>query len=133
MRKRKGHTRLRGKGFTLIEIMVAIAVVAGAFISIYSLFSHTIRAEGVSRFYTVAPMLAQQKMAEITGGIVSPGFEVSGDFENHPEYNWLVSTADVVSDSLGPAVADMKQVDVTISLDNDVRSYTLRAYAFLPD
>ena len=122
----------RPAGFTLIEILVAMAVVATAFVSFYRLFSQSITADNEARFYTVAPLLAQQKMAEVTGGWSDAGYQGAGDFSQYPEYRWQVQSLDVVSETLGEAVADMKQVDVTIFLaDDEARRFSLRTYAFL--
>lgn len=123
--------RSRPKGFTLIEIMIAVAIIAISFLAFYRLLSQTIAADEVSRFYTMAPMLAQGKMAEITGG-VSPAMDGSGSFEAYPGYTWQVIVRDVSSKILGQdAVSGMKQVNVTISLGGSSRQYGLRAYAFL--
>ncbi len=130
---KSGGRRTRIKGFTLIEILVAIAVLAIAFVSFYRLFSQAIAADGVSRFYTIAPLLAQQKTAEISSGAVSADHDGSGSFEDYPGYNWQLHSFDVVSESLGTAVSDMKQVDITISVSNDTRRYDLRTYVFLRD
>lgn len=119
------------RGFTLIEIMVAIAVVAISFLSFYRLFSQTVAADSLIRFYTVAPLLAQQKMAEIISGTAPADYNGSGTFENYPGYRWQVRILEVSSESLGTAVADMKQVDLTIARDGDARSFPLRTYAFL--
>lgn len=131
MRGCRGKSRIQVRGFTLIEIMMAVAVVAIAFVSFYRLFSQAVTADGVTRFYTVAPLLAQQKMAEISCGEVSADYGGSGAFENYPGYSWQVRTLDVVSESLGAAVSDMKQVDITISLNDDARRFSLRTYVFL--
>jgi general secretion pathway protein I len=131
MREGRGKSRIQVNGFTLIEIMMAIAVVAIAFVSFYRLFSQAVTADGVSRFYTVAPLLAQQKMADIRRGEGSAGYDGSGSFENYPGYSWQVRTLDVTAQSLGAAVSDMKQVDITISLNDDARRFSLRAYVFL--
>jgi general secretion pathway protein I len=131
MRGRRGKNRLQAKGFTLIEIMVAIAVVAAVFVSVYKLFSQAVTADGVARFYTVAPLLAQQKMAEISGGVISADDGGSGSFKDYPGYSWQVSALEVTSESLKTAVSDMKQVNITISADDDARRFSLRTYAFL--
>jgi hypothetical protein len=114
-----------------MEIMVAVAVVATVFVAAYKLFSQAIAAESVARFYTVAPLLAQQKMAEISGGIIPAETGGSGSFEKFPGYIWQVSTLDVSSETLKNAVTDLKQVNVTISAADDGRKFSMRGYVFL--
>ena len=133
MKKGADDCRLRRSGFTLIEIMVALAVVAIVFVSFYRLFSQAVTAEGVARFYTAAPLLAQQKMAEISSGIAPAGDGEYGTFANYPGYSWQVRILDVTSESLKKAVSDMKRVDIIISANDGGRSFSLRSYVFLPD
>ncbi len=132
--RRAGHVReIRVNGFSLIEIIVAMAVVAIAFVSFYRLFSQSVTADGVARFYTIAPLLAQEKMAEITGSGASPGINGAGTFDDYPGFRWEIVSTDVVSASLKRAVADMKQVDITISAEDGGITFSLRSYVFLRD
>ncbi len=133
MKKNSGTGLRNSQGFTLIEIMVALAVVAIVFVSFYKLFSQAISADGAARFYTVAPLLAQQKMDEINGGIISATDGETGAFENHAEYTWQARITDLTSESLGKAVSDLKQVDIIISGQDDTRNFSLRSYVFLRD
>ena len=131
MNEKAGRYRTGADGFTLIEIMVALTVVAIAFISFYRLFSQSIGADSVARFYTVAPLLAQEKLAEMNAGIISINYEDSGTFEDYPGFSWQARILDVTSEALKKAVSDMKQVDITISGQDDNRQFSLRAYVFL--
>lgn len=125
------NSRIRNDGFTLIEIMVALAVVAIAFISFYRLFSQAIGADSVARFYTIAPLLAQQKMAEISEGVITVNYDGTGTFEDYPDYTWQVRIMDITSETLKKAVSDLKQVDIIISDRNDNRHFPLRSYVYL--
>lgn len=122
--------RKRVRGFTLIEIMVAVAVVAIVFVSFYKLFSQSITADSTTRFYTIAPLLAQQKMTEIKDGITVTDYGGAGTFEKYPGYTWQVQILDLTSESLGKAVSDLKQVDITISGRDDSGKFSLRAYVY---
>ena len=53
-------------GFTLLEVMIAISVIAIVLITVYRLHAQTISMSNRSRFYTTAPLLAQRKLAEVT-------------------------------------------------------------------
>jgi general secretion pathway protein I len=53
------------KGFSLLEVVVALAIMAGGFLSVLQLYSMSIRSVGVSEKYLKGTMLAQTKMAEL--------------------------------------------------------------------
>ncbi|MDY6904799.1 MAG: prepilin-type N-terminal cleavage/methylation domain-containing protein [Thermodesulfobacteriota bacterium] len=128
IRSKQGKTR---SGFTLIEIMIAMAILALVFTGLFHMFSQTITAEAATRFYTVAPMLAQEKMDEAVNGMHGSEGLYMGDFDEYSEYAWEVSISNAASDVLGNAGRDMKQIDVTVTLNAGEQTYTLRRYAFL--
>ncbi len=84
-----------------------------------------------ARFYTQAPILAQGKMAELEA-LSSNAFPVdSGDFgEQFPGYSWKASAADVSSEILGDVAEGLKQIDITVSLNENQMVYSLRTYTF---
>ncbi|MFZ5563704.1 MAG: type IV pilus modification PilV family protein [Thermodesulfobacteriota bacterium] len=119
---------IKKPGFTLMEVLIAMAVLAIALTGFFSLFSQTVAVEEVARFNTVAPMLAQKIMAEAVAGRAGTG----GDFPDHPGYAWGLSISDVAPGALGgDAVEGLKQMDVKVTLNNGERAYSLRAYDWL--
>lgn len=135
MRKRCSKDDCRGRrGFTFIEILVALFIISTALVAIIHLFSKVVDAEAETRFYTIAPLLAGEQMALVKSGVLSRG-DTAGYYEDYPGYDWRVEISDAPAEAintLGKAVDDLKQVDVTVSNDEDSKSYHLRAYAFLP-
>ena len=96
--------------------------------------SQSLTMNTAARFYTLAPMLAQGKMAEQE--VLSSGAFTgdSGDFgEQFPGYSWTASTADVSSEILGEVAEDLKRVDIMVMYNNDQFSYNLRTYRFNRD
>jgi general secretion pathway protein I len=84
-----------------------------------------------ARFYTLAPLLAQNKIAELE--TLSPeGFpDDSGDFgEQYPGYSWQTSITDVSSEVLGEVANDLKRIDLTVSYNNNQFSHSIRTYRF---
>ena len=79
-------------GFTLLEMMVSLAILATAFSAVLKLHSDSIEMVLSSRVHTKAADLAQYKMTEIeTGGIKNISF-MSGRFDEYaPEYIWRIS------------------------------------------
>jgi general secretion pathway protein I len=137
MDKRRSHKKVTGVGrqtfgFTLLEVMVAMAVLAIVLVSVYRMHSQTLTMNTAARFYTQAPLLAQKKMAEVTTTSSSIFASDSGDFgENYPGYSWDVSTTDVLSEVLGEVANDLKRIDVTVSYMNNQFSFSLTTYRFL--
>ena len=118
-------------GFTLLEVMIALAVMSIVLVSVYRMHSQSLTMNTAARFYTLAPLLAQNKMAELET-LSSEGFpDDSGDFgEQYPGYSWRTSLSDVSSEVLGEVADDLKRVDLTISYNNDQFSHNIRTYRF---
>jgi general secretion pathway protein I len=118
-------------GFTLLEVMVALAVMSIVLVSVYRMHSQSLTMNTAARFYTQAPLLAQSKMAELEALSASGFPENSGDFgEQFPGYSWKASVADVNSEILGQAAEDLEQIEVSVSLNENQFIYSLRAYRF---
>ena len=118
-------------GFTLLEVMIALAVMSIVLVSVYRMHSQSLTMNTAARFYTLAPLLAQNKMAELET-LSSGGFpDDSGDFgEQYPGYSWRTSLADVSAEVLGEVADDLKRIDLTISYNNNQFSHSLRTYRF---
>ena len=118
-------------GFTLLEVMIALAVMSIVLVSVYRMHSQSLTMSTAARFYTLAPLLAQNKMAELET-LSSEGFpEDSGDFgEQYPGYSWQTSISDVSSEVLGEVANDLKRIDLTISYNENQFSHSIRTYRF---
>lgn len=57
-------TGCRKKGFTLLEVMIALAIVSVALVSLLSLGNRSVAVQSRLQRLTQATLLAQQKMAE---------------------------------------------------------------------
>ncbi len=121
-------------GFTLLEIMVALSIIAIVLVSVYKMQAQSISMIYASKFYATAPLLAQLKIAEVE--IENPGEQTddSGDFgDEFPGYKWNVIINDIESESLGNMAENLKQIKVNISFNTDEFTYTLRTYRFMQD
>ncbi len=121
-------------GFTLLEVMVAMSIMAIVLVSVYRMHSQTLTMNTANRFYTQAPLLAQSKLAQLEAG----GSEIitgdSGDFgEEFPGYSWNVSVEDVSSEALGEVASDLKRIDLMVSFNNNEYTYNVRAYRLMRD
>jgi len=130
-RKARPRSQRISFGFTLLEVMIALSVMAIVLVSVYRMHSQSLTMNTAARFYTQAPILAQGKMAELE--VLSSGAfpENSGDFgEQFPGYSWKTSVADITSEILGEVAEDLKRVDITVSLNENQFVYSLRTYRF---
>ena len=118
-------------GFTLLEIMVAISIIAIVLVTVYRMHAQTISMNFISRFNTVAPVLAKKILTQNETKTLDELADDSGDFgKEFTGYKWQVSVKEVESEALGEIVKDLKQIEVTVSLNEDEDVYTLRLYRF---
>jgi general secretion pathway protein I len=120
------------RGFTLLEVMVALSIIAIVLVSVYRMHAQTVSMNNEVRFYATAPMLAQFKMAEIESESLEDMGDDSGDFgDKFPDYRWNIVVDDVESSALENMAKHLKKIDLIISLNNDEFSYSLRSYKYL--
>jgi general secretion pathway protein I len=123
---------LRNKGFTLLEVMIAVAIIAIALTTLLGSQSQSVSFANSAKFETMAALLAQSKMSEITTQKANELTNDSGDFgDDYPGYSWEFT----VSDLAIPGVADisnyLKQIDLTVTWG--VFSYNLRLYHYVAE
>ena len=83
----------RDNGFTLLEVMIALAIVGIALVTLIGLETRTIQLAERQQRVTQATLLAQEKMTEIeTGGQTIAGAgEREGSFDSPFElYRWTI-------------------------------------------
>lgn len=87
---------MRIRGFTLIEVVIALAILGVAFTVILELFSGGLRLGRVSEEYVNAMNYASLKMEELTTkGNVREGTE-EGSFDDHYRWQTLVRKLDLL-------------------------------------
>ena len=119
-------------GFTLLEIMVSISIIAIVLVAVYRMHIQTIAMNSSIKFYTTAPLLAHGKIAELEINPSKKLTDDSGNFgEAFPGYRWSMSIDDIESKLLGTTSEELKKIDVTISFNNDEFTYNLRKYRFV--
>ena len=121
--------RRSNAGFSMLEVMVALTIMAIVLVAVYRMHSQTLSMAAAARFQTEAPLLAQRKLAQIESSGESIGPD-SGDFgEDFEGYRWQVEVEDVVSEALGEVSQDLKRIDLTVS--SDAGSFEVRTYRFM--
>ena len=120
-------------GFTLLEVMVALAIIAIALTSVFKLHGQTLSMSHSSRFNTVAPFLCQQKMAEMEQEDLNKPFDDSGDFgESYPGFSFHVSVERIESEALDEPFT-LSRIDVTVTDETSGMAHQVRAYRYVEE
>ncbi len=85
------------RGFTLLEVMIAMAVLSISLLVVFQSQSQSVSMMASSRATTMLTLLAQAKMAELETANISSLESGSGDFgPDYPDYTWAsnVTTED---------------------------------------
>ncbi|MBW1740121.1 MAG: prepilin-type N-terminal cleavage/methylation domain-containing protein [Deltaproteobacteria bacterium] len=124
----------RYSGFTLLEVMVAMAIIAIALTAVFGSQSQSLSLASETKFSSTAVFLAQHKMAEIEAEDLPDLTSDSGDFgKDFPGYHWDLSVNSVAFDEPQNISNHLKQIDLTVSWEeNDRYKYRLRLYRFVP-
>lgn len=117
-------------GFTLLEVLVALGILAVVLGSVYRLQAQSIQMAMESRFATQAPLLARSALARFESAPqpeLAPG---EGDFgPNFPGYTWKITTEAVQSPTLGVELSkDLRRIEVAVSLNDGQYRYAFRTY-----
>jgi len=123
----------RNPGFTLLEVMVAMSIIAIALTALLASQSQSISIAGEAKFSTTAALLAQSKMAEIETKTEDELIYDSGDFGNDfPDYSWEMDVRDVIFTDEEEFTDYLKQVDLTVYWGEGRQyQYSLRLYHFV--
>ena len=96
-------------GFTLLEVMIAMAILAIARVAVYQSQSQSISMAGSSRFLTTASLLAQSRMAQIDAADPREVAAGSGDFgDDFTDYRWQVEIGET-------EIAILKKIILTVT------------------
>ena len=121
-------------GFTLLEVMISVAILAIALVSVYGSQSQSLSMANEAKFNTTAALLAQAKIAEIEAYKEGDLSSSSGDFgEDFPDYFWDLVVGDVPFTGEVDALENLRQIDLTLSYNREEKySYKIRLFCFAP-
>ena len=122
------------KGFTLLEVMIAVAVLTIALTAVLGLQSRSVTLAAESRFHTTAALLAQEKMAEMAVLGMERLSSDDGDFGDvFPGYAWRVTVQNVNLPGVELMKGRLKQIDLEVTCgEGELYRYALRLYRFFP-
>ena len=95
------------KGFTLIEVIVSLAIMGVSIVTILQLFSGGLRSIKVSDDYLRAAIFAQNKMNELESKF-NVFINQGGEFEEDDRYRWSLSVENYNLASLHPQFENLK-------------------------
>jgi general secretion pathway protein I len=130
-RRVKPQAYTHAPGFTLLEVLVAVAIVAIALVTFMGLHLRSLDATIRAQDLTTAVLLAQGKMA--TMGEFPDTGEEQGKFEG-PElerFQWATAVTEHMLDALdGGQTATVRRLEVTVfwADGQQTHHYTLEAY-----
>jgi len=130
-RRVKRQAQADAAGFTLLEVLVAVAIVAIALVAFMGLHLRSLDATIRAQDLTTAVLLAQAKMATM-GEFPETGAE-QGKFEG-PElerFQWATVVTEHTMDALdGGQTVTVRRLEVTVYWvdGQQTRHYTLEAY-----
>jgi general secretion pathway protein I len=128
--KKKGASCVKPglKGFTLMEVMIAMSILAIVLVTVYQSQSQSISMASSSRFLTTASLLAQSRMVDIEWMNVKDIVAEDGDFgETFPDYRWRVDVTD-------GEVEFLKKIEVSVTNEKMAKNnaYRLVLYKAAP-
>lgn len=119
------------RGFTLLEVMVALAILAVALTTLFGSQSQSLSLALQAKFDTTAPLLAGLKGAELESGRLQP-VDAEGDFgADFPGYGWRIEVRDAAAEwpELSRVVGDsLRRVDLSVTWEEAPAPYTVRYY-----
>lgn len=129
--KKNSRKQSSQTGFTLLEVMVAVAIIAMSFVSLLGSQSQSISIAGISRFEIIAAMLAQEKLTELQLAGFSELDNSTGQFEDDfTDYSWQAEVRELNEDETGIADSDGMLKLVTLEVrrgEDENQIFTVRS------
>jgi len=125
----------RPAGFTLLEVMIAVAIMSMALVAAIGSQSQSVSLATEAKFSTTATFLAQSKMADLEAKAPDDLFSDAGDFgEDFPGYSWESEVSDATLEEFSEASRHLKKIVLTVGQsENDKYRYRLEYYRFVPE
>ncbi len=102
---------LNHKGFTLLEVLVAMSIISIVFISAFKMHAMNIKLVQREKFDSVAPLLAAKQLALVEADIMEYD-NASGDFKDeYASFKWQCEISDI-------SLSDFENSDFALDEDS---------------
>ena len=121
------HAADNCKGFTLLEVMIALAIISIALVAMLGLVQRNILVNDRLQQMTQATFLAKQKMAEIENGILSGLERNLGEFPPpNQQFSWRAQYSST-------PIQGIQQIDLSVIWGEEKDNELVTLTSFLPE
>jgi len=120
------------RGFTLLEVMISVAIIAFVFVSIFKMQSSNIDLATAGNFNTLAQMLAKKLLNDVEQDLAEWS-EFEGDFsDNFPGIQWRLEISESffeIDDFISEDNQErFKKIEIEILSSSGSRSYKVNTW-----
>ncbi|MGD9947571.1 MAG: prepilin-type N-terminal cleavage/methylation domain-containing protein [Desulfobulbus sp.] len=130
MPKAYGHN----SGFTLLEVMIAVAIIAIAVVTLLGAQSQSVSIASSAKFDTMASMLAQWKMSDLLLQDFTEITDDEGNFgEDYPQFSWKLTVTELSESETGitGTTDQVKALDIAVHSNQDSSAeFSLRTFVY---
>lgn len=121
------------RGFTLLEVMIAVSILSIGFFAIYSLFLQSVAASEAARFKQQAAFLSSLK-EEMWATDSSELSLDEGDFgDDYPGWRWRLTPSKVESKEFETVANRLSRVRLEVFQEGGKRLYGVTHYLFVTE
>ncbi|WP_448874004.1 prepilin-type N-terminal cleavage/methylation domain-containing protein [Desulfobulbus propionicus] len=125
---------VKKNGFTLLEVMIAVAIIAIAVVTLLGAQSQSVSIVSSAKFDTMASLLAQWKMSDLILQDFEQLTDDEGNFgEDYPQFSWKLTVTELSEGETGlPGTADqIKALDIAVrSIQDNSAEFVLRTLVY---
>lgn len=129
-----GRRERNREGFTLLEVVVALAVLAVVIVSALRLQTQNVAMTETVAFRTTAPLLAVDKLGDLAADGWAPPVPDRGDFDDlRPGYGWQVRVEETPEGGLAEVGRRLKRITVRIEYNGGEHVYEIETRRLAPE